>query len=754
VIFIRFSGKLKSARFLKFNRRDENLQKSPQKNPDKQAENFSDKVSDSVKGKQIQEFYEFAGFRLDINKRRLKRDGEIVPLTPKEFDVLFFLMENAGRVVEKDELLDEIWKDTFVEEGTLTRNVSWLRKKLAEKRCGRRENYRNAAEARLSLCPEIKRDEKALVIKEQTIQHIQIEEIIEIEPDENALAHENFLDAEPSVIADPNQKALSAASPQNRFLFVWLLPAFLILGAIVFFASHAYFSTKQAKVVLATKIAPFSGLPGRENSPAFSPDGRQMVFAWDGGTEGATSDVYVKLIGAGDPVRLTNTETEEINPVFAPDGKTIAFVRVFPDHNEIISIPALGGGERKIYEKASYASLSFSPDGKFLAHANLDLSEGEAGIFTINLATGEKSRLTTPALPAVDHTPRFSPDGKSLAFIRYFGSFHREIFVLPAEGGEPRQITSDDVRIYGLAWNADSQKIFCTSFRETGQLNLWQISLSGDEPQLIPTGGRGLQSLAISPNGRTIAFVDETEDENIWEIEIGGKQSPLIRSARADHSQQFSPDGSQIVFASDRTGNYEIWITDADGKNQRQLTDSVGGSAGSPRFSPDGKLVAYDAQIAGGSDVYIVSVNGGASRRLTDGEKNNSLPAWSADGSTFSLFPTVRAAIKSGNCRQMEAQKPSKLPNKARLKCLSYPAGGKLFTQKESEKSDYGASVQKERTKNRFPSLPKPEIGARGALPQMAFITRLLRLSRRFELSFSILTRGGQKMSATLESCH
>ncbi|HLM61378.1 MAG TPA: hypothetical protein VK308_11280, partial [Pyrinomonadaceae bacterium] len=277
-------------------------------------------------------------------------------------------------------------------------------------------------------------------------------------------------------------------------------------------------------------------------------------------------------------------------------------------------------------------SLSFSPDGKFLAHANLDLSEGEPGIFTINLATGEKSRLTTPALPAVDHTPRFSPDGKSLAFIRYFGSFRREIFVLPAEGGEPRQITSDDVRIYGLAWNADSQKIFFTSFREIGQLNLWQISLSGDEPHLIPTGGKGLQSLAISPNGRTIAFVDETDDENIWEIEIDGKQSPLIRSARADHSQQFSPDGSQIVFASDRTGNYEIWITDADGKNQRQLTDSVGGSAGSPRFSPDGKLVAYDAQIAGGSDVYIVSVNGGASRRLTEDEKTNSLPAWSADG--------------------------------------------------------------------------------------------------------------------------
>ena len=80
-----------------------------------------------MKDKQRQGIYEFASFQMDVKQCRLTRDGAAIPLTPKEFDVLVFLIENSERVVEKGELLDAIWKDTFVEEGTLTRNISWLR---------------------------------------------------------------------------------------------------------------------------------------------------------------------------------------------------------------------------------------------------------------------------------------------------------------------------------------------------------------------------------------------------------------------------------------------------------------------------------------------------------------------------------------------------------------------------------------------------------------------------------------------------
>src|SRR5882672_1485290 len=80
----------------------------------------------------IQEFYEFGRFRVKLDDRVLMREHELVPLTPKAFDILLTLLENDGRIVQKDDLMKKVWPNTFVEEGNLTQNVSLLRKALGE----------------------------------------------------------------------------------------------------------------------------------------------------------------------------------------------------------------------------------------------------------------------------------------------------------------------------------------------------------------------------------------------------------------------------------------------------------------------------------------------------------------------------------------------------------------------------------------------------------------------------------------------
>lgn len=593
------------------------------------------------------------------------RGDEIIPLTPKEFDVLLLLINRPGKPVEKDELLEKVWPDAFVEEGTLTRNISWLRKKLAAAAgIDGKEIIETLPKRGYRFLPQVSSSGGDLLIEEQTVQSIQIEEVIEILPGPR-----------------DSPKALQPAGTSSS-LYLWLAVAVLAIGLVSLFFYLLYASKQEMQGPVAEKVVPFTGMPGRESSPAFSPDGRQVVFAWDGGTEDAKQDIYIKLVGAGDPVRLTNTPDEEINPVFTPDGTAIAFVRVRPDHNEIVMIPSLGGAERKIYETASYASISFSPDGQKLAAADLNSADSGAGIFLIDLPSNEIKRVTTPEAPVVDHTPRFSPDGKSIAFIRHFSTFKREVFVVPAAGGEPRQITSDDVRVYGLAWKPGSDKLFFSSYRKLGRLNLWQTDAGGSEPVMVPTGSRNLQEVAIAPDGKHMVFTEEKADENIWDITPGSGPKPVIRSTGADHSQQISPDGSLIVFASDRSGEYEIWIADADGQNQRQLSAHEG-SSGSPRFSPDGKMVAYDAQTAQTSDIYLVPVNGGAARRLTSGGKNNALPAWSADGQTI-FFLSNRSGTEQiwkmpfagGDAVQVTKQGAFEIFAAADGKTLYYSKGG------------------------------------------------------------------------------
>jgi DNA-binding winged helix-turn-helix (wHTH) protein len=81
-------------------------------------------------------FYEFAGFRLDVAKRILIRQGEPVALAPKVFDTLLFLVQNSGRILEKDELMRSLWPDSFVEEGNLSQNIFVLRKILGNDQNG------------------------------------------------------------------------------------------------------------------------------------------------------------------------------------------------------------------------------------------------------------------------------------------------------------------------------------------------------------------------------------------------------------------------------------------------------------------------------------------------------------------------------------------------------------------------------------------------------------------------------------------
>src|SRR4029077_7512897 len=89
-------------------------------------------------------FYEFGPFRLDPAERSLLRDGNAVPLTPKAFELLVLLVENRGHLLKKDELIERVWPNTFVEEANLAQNVSALRKALDDKN-GRAHDINTAA---------------------------------------------------------------------------------------------------------------------------------------------------------------------------------------------------------------------------------------------------------------------------------------------------------------------------------------------------------------------------------------------------------------------------------------------------------------------------------------------------------------------------------------------------------------------------------------------------------------------------------
>ncbi len=449
---------------------------------------------------------------------------------------------------------------------------------------------------------------------------------------------------------------LSQASVQstglNRTRPGWLVAALVIVALLSFGVWRWMVGTGHSPQSAAATFTPLIGEPGAKDHPVFSPDETRIAFTWDGGKK-AERDIYVKVIGAdGPPLRLTTAPEDDANPVWTTDGKYVVFVRSMPNSNEkrrsdVIRVPALGGPEQKLGETNSTAE--WSPDGKMLAvtrhpeWSELPAGEAGGGVFLITPETGQYTRLTVTPQDTRDIFPRFSPDGKHLAFIRGPEPTKTWIWVVPVNGGEPRPITTENNRIDGLAWTGDSRAIvFAGTWK--GMRGLWKIAVGGSTPERVAVPGREPVSLDISPRGDKLVWTEgATPQSNLWLYRGGGFAGRGVpgkfdaptkmpsSSIYEDGSPDFSPDGQRLVFSSSRTGGYELWLSDADGNNAMRLT-TQGGPTGSPRWSPDGKWIAFDSQIGGDGNIYVMSADGGPWRRLTPESTAETVPAWSRDG--------------------------------------------------------------------------------------------------------------------------
>jgi Tol biopolymer transport system component len=438
-----------------------------------------------------------------------------------------------------------------------------------------------------------------------------------------------------------------APSPTARAVrrAYWLVPVAGLAIAAGIFAAGMMFGARRSPREVSWRVLPLTAYRGLESQPALSPDGNHVAFIWDGGVSGR-ANLYVRLIDGGVPLLLAGDELPKSAPTWSPDGKRIAFLR----GSAVYLIPLLGGTERKLAQLNSISlpgagapQLSWSPDGQFIA-AHGSTKEGEpAGIFLIPTEGGEPTRLTS--LPAGFHGegfPAFSPDGTHLAFVRFRSLFNATIFVLSlnragtAQGGAQR-LTPDDWDVNGLDWLDDSNLVF--SGRTGARFSLWTLSASGGAPAALPYENEAATRPSVARRGNRLAFEKSEFDTNVWLLPGPASGVPLtfpgkllLVSTRWDGEARFSPDGKKIAWTSEQSGTHDVWVADADGSNQVQVTNFPGVVVGSPRWSPDGTRIAFDAYAHGNSDIYIVGTEGGKIRAVASEPSNESRPSWSTDG--------------------------------------------------------------------------------------------------------------------------
>jgi Tol biopolymer transport system component len=194
---------------------------------------------------------------------------------------------------------------------------------------------------------------------------------------------------------------------------------------------------------------------------------------------------------------------------------------------------------------------------------------------------------------------------------------------------------------YSPAWSADSREVFF--IRAFGLANagndtaMYRVGVEGGEPRRVSFAGDNPWFLDVSRQGNRLAYTRLQRDINIYEAEIGadGKVGPgraIALSSRREESADPAPDGKRLVFASNRSGPMEIWISDRQGGGLTRITTSSSeNDTNNPRWSPDGSWIAYHAEVKGSSQIFVVSAAGGAPLQLTHEPGRDQLPVWSAD---------------------------------------------------------------------------------------------------------------------------
>ncbi len=397
----------------------------------------------------------------------------------------------------------------------------------------------------------------------------------------------------------------------------------------------------------------FYGVPA-----IWSPDGTRLAYL-----AGANLDIWVASVSGGAPRRLTtgkgveqpiqwnphgdrlaylatgkggavgagqvDVSTGATRPILAeqrlavpfwsPDGSQIAYMVVDGSKTTIWVADSTGRNARQLttegFEQFSSVSGSpWSPDGSQLLYDSRRTGFGD--VWTVSVATDSMRQLTRDVRN--DYGPRWSPDGKWVAFLSDRGR-QTDIWIVPAGGGTPERVTDNDAVESDVQWVPGTSEIgFSTGVVQTG---LWAHALAdGSEHRLTPDSIR-VGAYDLSPDGKSVVFVN-IRGGGVRDLDVlavsGGSPRTLVSNGASNISPQWSPDGSKVLYISDKTGNEDVWVVDSAGGEPRDVT-AWPTDEGAAAWSPDGDsvYVVSNREATPFGDLWEVPAGGGAPRRVT-----------------------------------------------------------------------------------------------------------------------------------------
>ena len=407
---------------------------------------------------------------------------------------------------------------------------------------------------------------------------------------------------------------------------------FLILGIIAVggaalfaykFSRGSSGSGRQASNMKVTRLTS----NGKTENAAISPDGKTVVYVL---REGGQRSLWIRQVATSSNIQIVPPSEMFIGrETFSPDGNFIYYPARDKQNPQgvLLQVAAFGGVPRKIISNIATA-IAFSPDGKQFAFIRNDnVATGEDQLIIANADGSNEKKITARKgdvfFPATGLS--WSPDGKRLACPAggYAGGYHLTVVTVDVATGQQQEITSTRFTDIGrVSWLSDGSGVLVNAAeRDSYQDQIYFIPYPAGEAQLVTHETNSYGGTSLTSDSRSLVTVQYDFNSNIWVSPANdlmhGKQITTGK-LEADRGLTWTPDG-RLVYSSFAGGNSDLWIMNADGTNQKQLTSDDADDYG-PCVTPDGRYIFFGSKRGQLPGVWRMDIDGNNLKQITDSE--------------------------------------------------------------------------------------------------------------------------------------
>ena len=555
--------------------------------------------------------YQIGNWAVYPEINQMTQGDNIVTLEPRILALLNCFSAHPDQVLNRDLLIEKAWDGIIVSESTINHTVGVLRRALGDK--ARDPHYiQTVAKKGYRLV--------AAVCKLENCRPLQA--------------------------TQRDEKQFKAPPRRNLYAALALLVFSVGLGT---FYSYSYTSAPQ-QAVLFSKIKPLTSLQGMESNPEIDPAGEWLYFTHTGKDQ-QFGDIYRQRLAGGNPelvIGATPT-VHETSPSISPDGQTLAFARFYAGDCTIV-LHDLSAHEnpREVTSCGPYKPrLDWTPNGDLLFLSASD-RRTPSRIKRLNIDSGRVDEVTKADYGIGDYSYALSNDGTRIAFLRTTHWNHSDLYVKNLKSGKETLLRQFPTWFFDITWTSDDRSLLYTP--EPSQRVLETLDIETGKISQALYHSIGLFEYRSLKNTNQLISTERSWDTNIYSVPLGSgadalltpEKPALIASTRSDWQPRIRRSDETLAFLSDRSGQQEIWASNADGRNARQLSH-LDGSVQIHVFSweTEGHNITFDGYDG---RIYILDTETGHHTALTPTSMTSRNPSFSPDGRHI-IFTSDKSGI-------------------------------------------------------------------------------------------------------------